>query len=457
MKRVFILLCTLAATLSAEAGIAGQASERPDRTSAAPTPAADPLEHVSRATALLIAGDLDKAIAEFDVAIELAPDSPQIHLLRAGAYGRKKQWTEARKDYEKVLSLDAENAGALAALALLEAEAGRLREAIDLLRRSLVKKDDNAVRTTLIRAYLAVKDYENAALELERHSERNPADTSTYALRIDTLVKAGRSADASAFVDSIVASSGGAAEGYMRASMLYRVAGLYDQAVAMADEGIRKSPTVNLYVERATAHRDPALQRADLEQALKILPGYPIALAMLIDVVLKQKDYKAAMQRLDEIERLRGYSPPYDFYRKRGDALEGLGDTVGAESAYVRAREKATDARQLNSLCWAKATAGKALLEAVKDCDAALALLPQCWNCHDSRGLVMLQLGRNEDAINSYSAALSGDPRIAESLFGRGIARLRLGFKTEGDSDIAAAVLLDPNVTELYRGFGITP
>ena len=89
-------------------------------------------------------------------------------------------------------------------------------------------------------------------------------------------------------------------------------------------------------------------------------------------------------------------------------------------------------------------------------CDAAIAQLPD-GQYRDSRGLVLLRLGRYEDAIASYDAALKGTPGRSVSLYGRGVAKRLKGDTGAGDADLKAALELNAHAATAYADMGITP
>ena len=109
--------------------------------------------------------------------------------------------------------------------------------------------------------------------------------------------------------------------------------------------------------------------------------------------------------------------------------------------------------------CWARAQAGRALAEALSDCDEALRLAP---NHRDValvalglRGLVHLKYGMFDRAIADYDAALKHDAKDAELLYGRGVAKLKSGDKAGGAADMAAAKAINANIAEVYAAFGV--
>lgn len=79
------------------------------------------------------------------------------------------------------------------------------------------------------------------------------------------------------------------------------------------------------------------------------------------------------------------------------------------------------------------------------DVDAALAKSPT------------FQLGRLNESIAAYDAALAIRPMSPPSLYMRGIARNRKCGCKNGDADIATAQKIHPQVGEEFTRAGITP
>ena len=113
-------------------------------------------------------------------------------------------------------------------------------------------------------------------------------------------------------------------------------------------------------------------------------------------------------------------------------------------------------AASLNGRCWARAQLGQDLDKALGDCNRALRMIKTS-GFLDSRGLVYLRLGRLDEAIADFDAALAENPKLAWSLYGRGLARLKKGMKAEGDADIKAALAIRPRLAETARRVGLAP
>ena len=71
--------------------------------------------------------------------------------------------------------------------------------------------------------------------------------------------------------------------------------------------------------------------------------------------------------------------------------------------------------------------------------------------------LLSHRLGRLDEAIAQYSAAIKVQPRAAPALYGRGLAELKKGAKAEGEADIAAAKAIAPGLPQQYQRYGLAP
>jgi tetratricopeptide (TPR) repeat protein len=69
--------------------------------------------------------------------------------------------------------------------------------------------------------------------------------------------------------------------------------------------------------------------------------------------------------------------------------------------------------------------------------------------------LVLLRLGRVDDAIADYDRALAKNSRMSASLFGRAVAWSRKGDKPKSERDAAAALKIDRNIGEDFARYGV--
>ena len=110
----------------------------------------------------------------------------------------------------------------------------------------------------------------------------------------------------------------------------------------------------------------------------------------------------------------------------------------------------------LNSRCWARALLGVELHKALDDCNDAISAEPKNAAYLDSRGWVLLRLGRNRAAIADFDGALALRPAIPVALYGRGLAMTRLGEAAKGSDDLAAARKAEPDIERRLARIGLT-
>ena len=136
-------------------------------------------------------------------------------------------------------------------------------------------------------------------------------------------------------------------------------------------------------------------------------------------------------------------------------ALELAGRKSDAAKEFDALAAKDPTPLQWNDLCWHKAVANVALPRALEECDKSIAARDQAAS-HDSRALVLLRLGRLEEAIREYDLALAGGDFVS-SLYGRSIAYGRIGKKTESEADASKALKLDPLIAREFASYGVNP
>jgi tetratricopeptide (TPR) repeat protein len=417
-------------------------------------------EYLERGHQMVFLSMHELAIAEFGRAIELDPRSALAYGSRGRSQLALSRYEDARKDLHRALDLSRETANqsddavALRGLGVLELQAGRAAEAVDLLTQSLRLEEDLSARQTRADAYLRMRDMERGLADLELVSRESPIDPYPYLKRAETLVQMGRRTEALAIAEKALAARAGPAEGLVTATQIRVMASSPEEARAVLDDSIAKAPSADLYALRATIASNGEARASDLEQTLHLNPRHVPALQMLAQ--LRYSEDKDQSKTLDALDRLEAVvAPTSNSQMMRGGALARQGKEPEAKVVYAAARGLAKVATEFNSLCWSQATRNIFLDDALKDCDTALAMEPQSAAYMDSRGFVLLQLGRYDESIASYDAALAKRPQMAESLYGRGIAKLRLGRNAEAETDLAAAQRVSPNIEQRFANYGV--
>jgi len=197
---------------------------------------------------------------------------------------------------------------------------------------------------------------------------------------------------------------------------------------------------------------------ADIEKLVKLKPE-DVQAHLLLAVARRSKgDLPAARAEIKKAEK--GLSPASNQQLTVAEMLSDLKDYEASIPHYIQwlaVHPRDTHAPLAhNSLCWARAMAGKDLPAALKECDAALTGRPGEPATLDSRGLVHLRLGELSKAVADYDAALAKQ-KFPDSYYGRGLAKLRMGRKAEGEADLEQARMLDPRVPDRFKQVGLTP
>lgn len=195
---------------------------------------------------------------------------------------------------------------------------------------------------------------------------------------------------------------------------------------------------------------------ADMQNVYRLDPSSDAA-SGLAEARAKAGDLKGAVALLDEQIAQGGDDTP-DLKTAKAGLIGEFGEP-GEGIALLDAliAEKPGSPRLLNARCWLKATRRVQLDSALKDCTNALELSSNTGGTLDSRGVVFLQLGRPEDALRDFDAALLQEPRQWQTHYVRGVALSRLGRKAEADEALTIARRNYPAIDADYAKFGLKP
>jgi tetratricopeptide (TPR) repeat protein len=213
------------------------------------------------------------------------------------------------------------------------------------------------------------------------------------------------------------------------------------------------------YRARAMARlgaRQPVLAMADLDETLKRKPDDPEALMRRGELYLSTRDPARAKVDFDAAMKLEPQNGDLIVRAANAYSRAGLYEPAIHElDVWLAAHPKGDDSGNIVlARCYARAAWGKELDAALADCDASLRRDRNSVALR-TRGLVLLRLGRSDDAISQFAAAIKAQPRDAAALFGRGLAELNKGQKTEADADFAAARAVAPQIANEFKRMGL--
>jgi tetratricopeptide (TPR) repeat protein len=175
---------------------------------------------------------------------------------------------------------------------------------------------------------------------------------------------------------------------------------------------------------------------------------------VLARIYLRQRDYAAALSAIETALPLQQDHDTLDGLKAEVLAKAGRGEEALALTDQLN-QDKPGDPGLLNTRCWVKGIAKLQYDTALKDCTRAIELSDSNADALDSRGLIYLRMGRFEEAIADYDAALRMRPDAAGTLYARGVAKTWLG--KDGTADLRDARLVDPDIETEYAPYGIVP
>ena len=414
-------------------------------------------DYFNKGSSLALSGRLSEAISEFDQAVIADPKDIEAYESRGMAKLQNNDLAGARLDFETAIKLGAKRPLIDVVATYEAAEKGDWKTAIASASAVLNRFPDHT-HYLMARAdlYRRSGDIEKAIADTRTITRLYPNDAGARLLRIQMYQRQQNEAAVVAEADEILKLKLQDPFGYVAAAKAYWAYGRTAQVARAFDMALKLREDGYIYLNRAETRpkTDRDGRKSDVERALKLDPENAAALGMMAAFLVEQKDYQGALVKYDAAIK----NDPSDLTNrvKRGIANVRLGQTVRADAdfAFVRA-EAEKDAQQLNNACWEKATAGVALESALLDCDLALKSDGKAANILDSRGLVLLRLGRIDDAIAAYSAAIGISKDSPSSLFGRAIAWERKGDLARAAADAKAATAKSDRVRENYRDMGL--
>lgn len=411
--------------------------------------------YIERGSAFLDEGRYAEALKDFDKAVDLDPGSAEALAGRGLAHAWLGQSAAAKADLDRAETLDASEIVLWRGRGLIAQHDGRFADAVAAYDHALtLAPQDLFSLSRRSQSYVELKDYPKALADLDTLQKAWPDNTQIPGRRAAIYLQMKDPVRAKAQL-----AQGSETDETSLRSRITTLMVLKDKAAAraLADRLVAAFPTARNYMMHAATreHADRAGAEADVRAAYAADKTYRAALAALAERRADAKDFPAALRYADALVATAPDDVAPRMTRAAVRQKAGHSDEARQDFAFVRARS-AANAVQLNDLCYDQATANLDLGQALADCDASLALRPDAAPVLDSRGFVLLRLGRDRDAKAAFDRALDKAPDLAPSLYGRSLAERRLGDAAAADRDLKAAVAQDADVVSTFADYGVT-
>jgi tetratricopeptide (TPR) repeat protein len=404
---------------------------------------------------LLEAWKFDEAIADFTAALAKEPDNALSLASRGIAYVWKKDYDKARRDLDAAEKRDPKQAVIFRAKGLMAQQTDSLPDAIAAYTTALQLEPKNSFSLGhRAEAFRASGDDVRALADSEAALKLEPNWGGLHLLRANIFMGQGKEDLAGQEADELRKSKSRSSFDLVAAANIYARVNRQKDSDDTYVEALAIKPEPFIYLNRALnrPRSDKAGRNADLDLALKLDPLDSSVLTAKAEALRDDGELKEALVYYSRAKA----TNPSDLYLRTQMAVLAyrLGTKEEAKSKLVEIRREAKAAPELNSLCWSKATAGILLESALEDCQEALRLSPNNGAYLDSLGMVLLRLGRDNEAVAAYDKAIAKNIG-AVSLFGRAIAQSRQGRKAEAATDRAEALRKDPDIEARFKTFGL--
>jgi tetratricopeptide (TPR) repeat protein len=216
----------------------------------------------------------------------------------------EKKYDECGGLLDQVLALDPDNFDALLFQGQLELTRGEPDKAVtDLERMARIYPQLARVHYQLGGAYVAANDPVKAASSLDRALELNPNFTEAALLLAEVQIKNNNAAMAIISLEKLRQKQPQLAQAQLLLADAYRLQNRVNDAIAIyvsLEKSYPKNAEVPLLRGAALLQlKDNAAARQAFERVLELLPGNLKAVEQLVDLDLMDKQYDAALQRLN--------------------------------------------------------------------------------------------------------------------------------------------------------------
>jgi tetratricopeptide (TPR) repeat protein len=409
---------------------------------------------------LAYVGRFKDALADMNKAVDRDPAYPAAYAARGLLHLQMGETALGKIDLDKASALGTRNAGVQSGLGLLAMSEGRLDDAVVAFTRAMDMAPNNIFALRMrANVFKTLGQTDKALADLDELLEMDPKAAEAYVNKADLYFGQGDLQKALEATDAaLTLTPNEPSLLVLRAALLSKL-DRREEADRAFETSLRIRPMASTYLTRAQNRpkADFQARQTDIDAAEKLEPDNLSVISMRANLLLDRGKGQQALALLSKSITAHPDRKP-NLLLDRATIAVKVGRTDLAIQDFAALRSLAgQNPLRLNALCWSQAILGVSLEAALADCEASLKAQPKIAATLDSKGFVLLRLGRLDQSIQAYDEAVRLRPEQAQSLYGRGLAKLRLGRTSEAEADLAAARAHLKTVDEEFAGYGLKP
>jgi len=401
--------------------------------------------------------EYQRAIQDYDRAIELEPTAAIYYTDRGIVYTKLKEYQRAIQDYDRAIELDLNYAKAHNQRGNTYYKLKEYQRAIQDYDRAIELESTAAIfYANRGSAYSNLKEYQRAIQDYDRAIELEPTKVANYTNRGFIYYKLKEHQRAIQDYDRAIESDPNYASGYNQRGNVYLGLKEYQQAIQDYDRAIELEPSLPVfYLNRGfTYYELKEYQRAiqDYDRAIELESASPVFYINRSNAYRELKEYQRAIQDCDQaIELDSNYASAYN---RRGNLYLDMKEYQRAIQDYDRAIELEPTSAVYHTNRGNVYYILKEYQCAIQDHDQAIELDLNYARAHNRRGNIYYELKEYQRAIQDYDRAIELESTATVYYLNRGFIYYKLKEYQCAIQDCNRVIELDPNYASAYNQRG---
>ena len=403
-------------------------------------------------------GKKDMALASYDRALEVRPDSAEALYSRGNILRELKRFEDALASYDRALAVRPDYPEALCNRAVTLHDLKRFEEALASYDRALtLRPDSTEALYNRGNTLHELKRFEKALASYDRALTERPDFAEALCNRGNALKELKRFEQALASYDRALTLRPDYAGALSNRGVALHQLKRFDEALASYDRALTLRPD---YVEALhnrgnTLHELKRFQDAltSYDRAFTVRPDHAEALYSRGNTLKELKRFEEALASYDRALMVRPDSA--EALSSRGNTLKELKRFEEALASYDRALALQPDFAEVLSNRGVTLHGLKRYEEALASYDRAFTLQPDFAEALYNRGNTLKELKRFDEALASYDRALTLRPDFAEAFSNRGNTLKELKRFEEALASYDRALALRPDYDETHNSLGV--